>query len=389
MARRTARPAAPRTYRLEPECRQCPHCGATARVAYHDRRTVATLDGLYDLVLVVRLCRTLACPLYRRPYRPEEEGGWALPHGEFGLDVIALVGTLRYAEHRSVPEIHRALVERGLGIAERSVTNLLQRYEELVALRLADQTRLRERLRHQEQVILALDGLQPDVGHEVLWVLRDCLSGEVLLARSLLGATEADLVPLLREVADALPVPIRGVISDGQTSIRNAVRTALPDVPHQLCQFHYLREAAKPIFEADRHAKVLLKKEVRGVRPIERALDGREDAEAAAIRGYCLAVRSALTDDGRPPLCAAGLRLHDRLSAIHASIRRAAEKGGSRRNAASSTGCSTAGSPPRRTTGRPSARLMAGSTRRRTCSPITRTSPARPSVRPTRRSWTP
>src|SRR3712207_3585257 len=279
MARRQARPAAPQEYRLEPCQRHCPGCGATARVAYHDRRTVATLDGLYRLVLVVRRCRNPVCPRYRRPYRPEEEGGWALPHGEFGLDVIALVGHLRYAEHRSVPEIHRALVARGVGIAERSVTEQLRRYEELVALRLANHTQLQERLAQQDQVILALDGLQPDVGHEVLWVLRDCLSGEVLLARSLLGATEDDLVPLLREVAEALPVPIRGVISDGQHSVRNAVRTALPDVPHQLCQYHYLREAAKPIFEADRHAKVLLKKEVRGVRPIERALEGREDAE--------------------------------------------------------------------------------------------------------------
>jgi hypothetical protein len=389
MARRQARPAAPQEYRLEPYQRQCPGCGATARVAYHDTRTVATLDGLYRLTLVVRRCQDPACPLYRRPYRPEEEGGWALPHGEFGLDVIALVGALRYAEHRSVPEVHQVLLARGVAIAERSVTNLLQRYEELVALRLADQTRLRERLRQQDQVILALDGLQPDVGHEVLWVLRDCLSGEVLLARSLLGATEDDLVPLLREVHAALPVPISGVISDGQTSIRNAVRTALPDVPHQLCQFHYLREAAKPIFEADRHAKVLLKKEVRGVRPIERALESREDDEAAVIRGYCLAVRSALTDDGRPPLCASGLRLHERLTAIHASIGRVAEKGGSRRNSANSTGCSAAGSPPRRTSGRPSARPMAGSTGRRTCSPIPRTSRARPSARPTRRSWTP
>jgi hypothetical protein len=33
-----------------------------------------------------------------------------------------------------------------------------------------------------------------------------------------------------------------------------------PDVPHQLCHFHYLREAAKPIYEADRHAKKELKK---------------------------------------------------------------------------------------------------------------------------------
>jgi hypothetical protein len=371
MARRQARPAAARAYRLEPYQRRCAQCGGPAHVAYHSRRTVATLDGLYRLTLVVRQCQDPACPLYRRAYRPEEEGHWALPQGEFGLDVIALVGALRYAEHRSVPEIRQALVARGVAIAERSVTNLLQRYEELVALRLADQARLKARLAKQERVILALDGLQPDVGHEVLWVLRDCLSGEVLLARSLLGSTEDELVPLLREVAEALPVPIGGVISDGQASVRNAVATALPGVPHQLCQFHYLREAAKPVFAADRHAKVLLKKEVRGVRPIERALEGRDDAEAVAGRGYCLAVRSALTDDGRPPLCAAGLRLHDRLGAIHASLGRVAEKGGSPRNSAGCGASSAAASPPRRTVGQPSAPPTPGSTRQRISSPTT------------------
>jgi hypothetical protein len=219
-------------------------------------------------------------------------------------------------------------------------------------------------------------------------VLRDCLSGEVLLARSLLGAAEDDLVPLLREVAAALPVPISGVISDGQQSIRNAVRTALPDVPHQLCQFHYLREAAKSVFEADRHAKVLLKKEVRGVRPIERALEGREDAEAAAVRGYCLAVRSALTDDGRPPLCASGLKLHQRLTAIQASIGRVAEKGASPQSSGRSSGCSTVGLPPRLGSGRRCAAPTAGSTGRRTCSPPPRAGRARSSAATTRRCWT-
>lgn len=94
-----------------------------------------------------------------------------------------------------------------------------------------------------------------------------------------------------------------GVISDGQHPIRQAVARVFPGVPHQLCQFHYLREAALPIYEADRHAKKELKKRVRGVRPIERSLEGREDEVA---RGYCAAVRSALTDDGRPPLEASG-----------------------------------------------------------------------------------
>ena len=74
---------------------------------------------------------------------------------------------------------------------------------------------------------------------------------------------------------DALPVPITGVVSDGQDTIRKAVARTLPGVPHQLCHFHYLREAARPIYEADRHAKKELKKRVRGVRPIERAGGGR------------------------------------------------------------------------------------------------------------------
>src|SRR5262249_40206929 len=154
--------------------------------------------------LVVRRCANRACALHRRAYRPEEEGRWALPQAEVGLDVVALVGALRFAEHRSVPEIHRALRARGLAVAARTVTNLLHRYEELVAVRLADGVRLRERLATQGEVVLALDGLQPDVGHEVLWVARDCLSGEVLLARSLLGATAPEVGGLLREVAAAL-----------------------------------------------------------------------------------------------------------------------------------------------------------------------------------------
>jgi len=328
MARREARPPAQREVRLTPLREQCVSCGERLWVAYHARRTLMTFRGLVHLTLVVRRCRTPECALYHVPYRAEEEGAWALPQGEFGLDIITVVGQLRYGEHRSIPEIHQRLVQCGVGIAQRTVTDLLERYEELVALHLADEERLLERLKQQGQVILAIDGMQPDVGHEVLWVLRDCVSGEVLLARSLLSSTQKDLSALLCEVTEALPVPIRGVISDGQKTIRKAVAKLLPGVPHQLCQFHYLREAAKPIFEADRHAKAQLKQQVRGVRPIERSLEELEDEQSQAMHGYCLAVRSALTDDGRPPLCASGLKLHDRLTQISDSLARIEEKRG-------------------------------------------------------------
>src|SRR5438874_2543051 len=295
MSRKARRPEPTSTEHLHPVHTDCPACGKPLWADYANRRSVSTLAGVVRLILHVRRCHQPNCPRRLAPYRPEQEGRYALPQHEFGLDVVALVGSLRYAEHRSVPEIHQRLTDRGLRICERTVTNLLDRYDELLAVTLTDNRRLNGLLAAQGRVLLAIDGLQPDVGHEVLWVIRDCLSGEVLLARSLLSGRQQDLAGLLQQVQENLTVPIAGVVSDGQHSIRKAVGKALPGVPHQLCQFHYLREAARPLYEAERHAKKELKKRVRGVRKIERSVGERTDAEAEAITGYCSAVRSALT----------------------------------------------------------------------------------------------
>jgi len=73
-----------------------------------------------------------------------------------------------------------------------------------------------------------------------------------------ISSTQADLTALLTEVKDLLKelvVPVKGVISDGEETIGKAVAFVFPHVPHQLCQFHYLKDATKPLSDADRHAK--------------------------------------------------------------------------------------------------------------------------------------
>ncbi len=379
MARRTRRPPITRTLPLLPVRQQCSTCGSRLWHLYQTQRTVTTLEDVSRLSLTVVRCPNPACVRYHQPVRPEEEGAWALPHGEFGLDVIALIGALRYREHRSVPEIHKALQDQHVAIAPRTVTYLLERYEELLAVRLADQTRLKHLLTQQGHVILAIDGLQPFKTQDVLWVLRDTLSGEVLLARSLDSARQEDLADLLREVKDALPVPIHAVISDAQRPIRLAVQQVLPNVPHQLCQFHDLKEAAKPIVEADRHAKTELKKYTRGVREIEREVAERKDTAAATIRSYCLAVRSALSDDGKPPLPLPGLMLRERLSAIQSSLERVAQKGGFRTSWSDCAWWWRAGCLPPSGSGHPSQQPRRGLCERPRCLP-TRS-------RRTRRRW--
>ena len=150
MARKSPRGDADCEKTLRPLRCRCPACGSRMWADYNNRRTVVTLQQTIRLTLRVRRCHHAGCPRYRKPYRPEAEGRYALPQHEFGLDVIALGGVLRDREHLSVPEISVRLVRKhGLAICERTVTNLLDRYDELLAVSLADDQRLSSLLSEQ------------------------------------------------------------------------------------------------------------------------------------------------------------------------------------------------------------------------------------------------
>src|SRR5262245_38432225 len=67
---------------------------------------------------------TTACLVYDRrrlPFPPEVEGRGRLdqPYHEFGLDVLAHVGSLRYGQHRSAAEIHAKLTGRSLPLPQK------------------------------------------------------------------------------------------------------------------------------------------------------------------------------------------------------------------------------------------------------------------------------
>src|SRR3954452_22320673 len=149
MARTAPRPPPDRERVLKTVHRACPACGGRLRYRYDNRHTVTTLAGLGRLHLRIRRCENPACVRHHQPYRPEAEGAIVLPQHEFGLDVIALIGAFRYRDHHSVAEIHRGWRERGVAIAERTVTHLLARCDELSPTTLRGTDRLRGVLARQ------------------------------------------------------------------------------------------------------------------------------------------------------------------------------------------------------------------------------------------------
>jgi hypothetical protein len=93
-------------------------------------------------------------------------------------------------------------------------------------------------------IIVAVDGIQPEKGNETVYLVRDALTGRVLAAENVMSAETAVMKALLAPIA-GLDVKVLGTITDAQESALMAVEQLSPEVPHQVCQFHALRDASK------------------------------------------------------------------------------------------------------------------------------------------------
>lgn len=323
--------------RYRPEVSDCPHCGAALAYSHPVwAKPIQFLTGVESVTSLGFRCGNRDCPFGRTVYRSARAEARQVKGSGYGLDVVAHIGHLRFGQHRTREEIWRQLHDQTpVQISERHVQNLLEVY--LALLRASEQdlrTRLAATVTAHGGIILSLDGLQPEQGNEQLWVVREVLSGAVLGAANLQQATAPMLATLLRPIV-ASGLPVLGVVSDAQESIRLAVATVLPDVPHQLCQYHALREAAEPLWEADRHLLVEAKQELRGLRDVEERTRRPQDPEptdpaSAVVLDTVLALRQTVRERGTLPFDFAGLRVMDALSDLGQTLDRCLAKRGMR-----------------------------------------------------------
>jgi hypothetical protein len=129
-----------------------------------------------------------------------------------------------------------------------------------------------QRTRH---VLLSIDGLQPEKGHETLYVVRELNRQRVWFAESLISSAAGEVRPLFaqaRQWAERLGKPVRLWTSAKQDAFVTGIAAEFPHVPHRYCRNPFLRALAQPVLALDRHAKVRLWRRVRGLRAIERAV---------------------------------------------------------------------------------------------------------------------
>jgi hypothetical protein len=331
----------------------------------HRPRRIHTLDGPVQLICKLNHCPDRACPGHARTKSPELEITIALPQVAIGWDVFCWIGHRRCSRHMAISLIRSELLDDyQIQLSEDAIDEYIRRYQVMLAARQQDAESLRRHYRSVPEIILCIDGLQPEKGHETLYVVRELTGKRVWFAEPLLSATEGEVRRLIQKAkqwAESLGTPVGLWVSDKQDAFVTAIAAEFPDVPHRYCDNHFLRDLARPVLEADSHAKVQMRKKVRGLRTIEQAalqrqkaatkdaptLDAPVTATAAAnlsaavvdpagsvVLDYCAAVRGILNNDQGGPLHPPGLRMAEALGEVQESLQRdlGAKKGGSRRS---------------------------------------------------------
>ncbi len=153
----------------------------------------------------------------------------------------------------------------------------------MLAARQQDPVQLAEAYRDIPSLVLTIDGVQPEKGHETLYGVRELMRKRVWCAEPLLSSATPEvrrLIVVARQWAERLDKPVRGWMSEKQDAFVKAIASEFPGTPHRYCYNHFLRDLAQPVLEMDSRAKVKMRRKVRGLRAIERRV--LEDHRPAA-----------------------------------------------------------------------------------------------------------
>ena len=336
---------------LVSESRICSGCGDAMRISKHRRRRLYTLDGPVCLILKRLRCANDDCTI-SGTFGPEQESDYALPRWLIGWDVFCWIGHRRFARHWGLPQIRKELEDSyGICLSDDAMEDYTNQYQTMVAAYWQDMRQLDEQYADTDKIILSIDGLQPEKGHETLYVVRELTHQRVLFAEPLLSSATEEirrLIVRVKELAQTMNKRVVLWMSDKQDAFLTCIKEEFPGVPHRYCENHFFRDLAKPVLEMDSTAKKKMRSKIRGLRAIERSildagsnLAGQKtlpDADSdvtqsppddellgeggSIVLDYCSAVRGILNDNHGGPQHPPGIRMLDALNEVNRSLNR-------------------------------------------------------------------
>jgi hypothetical protein len=318
----------PRRY-FRPSFRHCSQCGAPLRFhATVQDKILITLGGRFRLISLGYRCCRRRCPNARVTFVSSEPARLSLKGLSFGFDVLVQIGWWRFWEHRTLDEIW-GLAQRRFPVSRRQILYLIVDFLCLLKAAQAARIEAQRTFYTRHGLFLSIDAMQPEKGNDVLYVVRELQLGLTLQAVKVSNQRAETIRTRVLAPIDVWGFTMRGVVSDAEDAIRCACQAQWPGRPHHACHFHALREAGKPLYEADQSLMVKIKHELRTqVHPVRRAIQALDEQDLcrSVLWEYAEALRGTLRVGGVAPFVLGGLRVLDNLRVVAASLRRCEKK---------------------------------------------------------------
>jgi len=263
-----------------------------------------------------------------------------MPHWTIDWELFLWMGYRRYKRDWSIPQIHHELLDSyQISISENRFVRYLKKYEIMVASRHSDLKLWKREYSSCKDVILSIDGLQPEKGHETVYVVRELGKKRVWIVEILISSSNDEIRKLIqsaKSLAKQLNQKISGWVSDKQDAFVTMIAQECPGTPHRYCKNHFLRDLAKEVTSLDSAAKVQMRRKVRGLREIEKSLlleleviksndnessrSQQLENSAQIVFDYCPAIRGILNNNHGGPLLPAGMKMSLALEEFDESI---------------------------------------------------------------------
>lgn len=237
----------------------CINCSKKlARVSSTDRY-LSTKEQRLRIFVEVYECQNKSCELYQQKIKPPEFNSLIFPGISYGIDVVAAIGILRLKEHKTVFEIYEYITKNypHIEITERHTLNIVNKIMYVLEESALEPNIMKARLlkkNHIKGLVFSVDGLQPERGNEILYIVRELQTGEMLFAKFLEFSDEKtiqkEIYEPLKKLSEAMELPVLGFVADKQLTLTTAFQAVFPNVPIQHCQSHFLKALRKPVQEA-------------------------------------------------------------------------------------------------------------------------------------------
>lgn len=218
---------------------KCPLCNNNVTFQYaNGGKLVHCLDRTIYQITNLYICTNPECKLSNTPFNPTvrfDYGGRS-----WGADVLRYIAKEFLLIKMNPKQIlDRLMIEYpSFEISLDSIRRIMDDILLLKAHRIDEHTL--EIITNQGQILLGLDGQDPDGNGPSVWLFMDLLSGRVLSTQLFESLNYESLYLYIQNLLTKYKVPLVGWVSDKQGVLVKCHDTYFKDIPMQYCQFHFL-----------------------------------------------------------------------------------------------------------------------------------------------------